>query len=137
MIETNNLTKFPIDEDAVEKKAAAVLRGEKRRGNLSIVFADPFQIKEINKKYRNKDVPTDVLSFGFSEVSGNYSEELGEIMICPAQVEENAKKYGLKYQDELKRVLIHGILHILGYDHEKSEEEAKLMREKETFYFKK
>lgn len=118
MIEINDLT-GKIDKRRMLEVAEMVFKGD-----LSIVFVDSERIRDLNKKYRGKDEPTDVLSFG---------ENLKEIVICPEIVEKNAKKLKLDYNKELAKVLIHGILHILGFDHEK-EEEAKIMEEKEKYY---
>lgn len=62
---------------------------------------------------------------------------LGEIIICLSEVKKNAKKFNSSFEKELNRVLIHGILHLLRYDHEKSDEEARKMEEKEKYYFSK
>jgi len=107
MIEVRNLTRQKIDEKFFIGLAKKVLKGENRVMDLSIVFVGKKRIRDINKKYRKKDKPTDVLSFG---------EGLNEIFICPAVV---------KNKKGLARVLIHGILHVLGYDH------SEKMREKE------
>jgi len=61
---------------------------------------------------------------------------LGEIVICLREVKKNAKRFSLIFEKELARVLIHGILHLLGYNHEKSEKEAEKMRKKEEYYLK-
>ena len=143
MIEINNLTKFSINEKSFKKLTNDVLIGEGKKGTvISIAFIKEEEIKKINKQYLKKDYPTDVLSFSEAEV--NYSEKkeqidvsiLGEIVICPRQVEKNAKELGFTFKKELNRVLIHGILHLLGYDHEGSEKEAKRMRKKEDYYLK-
>ncbi len=141
MIEINNLTEFSINEKSFKKLTNDVLVGEGKKGAvISIAFIKEEEIKKINKQYLKKDYPTDVLSFSEAEV--NYSEKkeqidvsiLGEIVICPSQVEKNAKELGLTFKKELSRVLIHGILHLLGYDHERSEKEAKRMEKKEDYY---
>jgi len=141
MIEINNLTEFSINEKSFKKLTNDVLIGEGKKGAaISIAFIKEEEIKKINKQYLKKDYPTDVLSFSEAEV--DYSEKkeqigvglLGEIVICPSQVEKNAKELGLTFKKELNRVLIHGILHLLGYDHEGSEKEAKRMRKKEDYY---
>ena len=59
---------------------------------------------------------------------------LGEIVICPEIVKENAKKYGIEEEHEMIKVFIHGILHLLGYDHEKTEKEAEKMESKQEKY---
>jgi probable rRNA maturation factor len=72
----------------------------------------------------------------FEKVS-SFKEETAEIIICPQIVRENAKESKLSLKKELAKILIHGILHVLGYDHEKSTKEADIMAEKEKLYFNK
>ena len=113
MIEINNLTKKEIDEKFLKGLAKKVLKSENRKEiNLSIVFVSKNKIREINKKYRKKDEVTDVLSFG---------HDLNEIVICPAMI---------KTEKELAKVLIHGILHILEYNH------GKLMEKNQNKYLR-
>jgi len=143
MIEINNLTVFSIDEEILRRIAKRVLKGEnKRKSNLSIALLGPSRMRQINKRYRGKNRTTDVLAFPETKIlkekfkTGSLKkiENLGEIVICLREVKKNAKKFGSTFEKELNRVLIHGILHLLGYDHEKSEEAAKKMKEKEEFY---
>ena len=110
MIEVNNLTKFRISERFFKKIAEDVLKKEKTQLDLSIALVGSKEIKALNRKYRKKDRPTDVLSFQY--------DNSGEIVICPEVVKANAKKYQSVFKKELTRVLIHGILHILGYNHQ-------------------
>jgi len=132
MIEINNLTTSPVDESFFKKTAKMVLKEEnKKEANLSIALVGQGRIGELNKRYRGKNRVTDILAFPNKEIG------LGEIVICLREVKKNAKKYGLTFEKELSKVLIHGILHLLGYDHEKSEILAKKMREKEKYYFSK
>lgn len=127
MIEINNLTAGLIEEKFLKRVAEKILKGEKQgKKDLSIALVGQGRIRELNKKYRGKNRVTDVLSFSY--------DNLGEIVICPKEVKKNAKGFKSTFQKELIRVLIHGILHLLGEDHEKSEQEAKKMREKEDFY---
>ncbi len=97
-------------------------------------------MKTLNRSFRGKDKPTDVLSFPFHEaeelkrLSGPEPGApfiLGEIVICPEVAADNAALYGATLQEEMSRLLVHGFLHLLGYDHEKSESEARRMRRKE------
>jgi len=130
MIEVNNLTGFRVDKKFLKKLAQKVLASErKNKTELSIALVGPKRIKELNKKYRKKDRITDTLSFTYNDS--------GEIVICPQEVKKNAKKFDSTFKKELTRVLIHGILHLLGYDHEGSEKEAEKMRKKEEYYFSK
>lgn len=110
MIEVNNLTEFKISEGFFKKLAEDVFKKEKTQLDLSVALVESKEIKALNRQYRKKDKPTDVLSFSY----GNS----GEVVICPGVVEANAKKYQAVFKKELARVLIHGLLHILGYNHQ-------------------
>ncbi len=135
MIEINNLTNFAVDKSFFTGVAKKVLKGEnKQMENLSIAFVGPNEIHKLNKTYRKKDKPTDVLSF---EKVSDFKDECSEIIICPQVVRENAKESKLSLKKELAKIMIHGILHTLGYDHEISPAEEKRMEEKEAYYFSK
>lgn len=126
MVEVNNLTTNPIDEEFLKGVARKVLEGENEaENNLSIVLVGQGRIRELNKKYRKENKVTDVLTFG---------NGLNEIVICLREVKKNAKKYSITLEKELTRVLIHGILHLLGYNHEKDTKEAEKMEEKQNYY---
>ncbi|HJN62102.1 MAG TPA: rRNA maturation RNase YbeY [Candidatus Parcubacteria bacterium] len=131
-MEINNLTKSSIDENFLKKVAKIVLKGEnKSSGEISLALIGPGRIRELNKKYRKKDKATDVLSF---QESKDFLEGLGEIVICLREVKKNSKKFKVDFQEELARILIHGILHLLGYDHEKSRAKAREMEKKQESY---
>lgn len=135
MIEINNLTNFVVDKKFFTGVAKKVLKGENRgRENLSIAFVGSEEIKKLNQKYRKSDKATDVLSF---EKVSNFKEESAEVIICPQVVRKNAVDSKMTLKKELAKVLIHGILHILGYDHEKSEKEAINMEKKQEYYLAK
>lgn len=126
MIEINNLTISAVDKKFLKRVAKIVLKGKDiEEVGLSIVLTGEKRIRKLNKKYRGKNKITDVLSFG---------EGLNEIVICLSEVKKNAKKYNIAFKKELARVLIHGILHLLGYEHEKGEKEAKKMEKKQEYY---
>ncbi|MDP2864044.1 MAG: rRNA maturation RNase YbeY [bacterium] len=126
MIEVNNLTANPINEEFLKGVAKKVLEGENEaENNLSIALVGQGRIRELNKKYRKKNKVTDVLTFG---------EGLNEIVICLREVKKNAKGFKSTFKKELARVLIHGILHLLGYNHEKDTKEAEKMEEKQNYY---
>ena len=145
MIEINNLTTNKIDEDFLKKVAEKVLKEEGREENLSIAFIGQGRMRKLNRKYRGKNRVTDVLAFPASKVlfekfkigPAQKMEGLGEIVICLREVKKNAKRFNTSFKEELIRVLIHGILHLLGYDHEKDEIAAKKMEEKQNYYLKK
>ena len=133
-IEINNLTDFTVDKKFFSEVAKKVLKGEnKEMENLSIAFVSTREMRKLNKKYRKKDKPTDVLSF---EKSISFKVDFSEVVICPQFVEENAKgKKSVKR--ELAKVLVHGILHTLGYDHEVSKTEEERMFKKQEYYLSK
>jgi len=136
MIEINNLTTSSVDKKSLEKIAQAILKDESVQSfNLSIALIGPARMKKLNKQYRGKNRTTDVLAFGSDQkFSSAFQKEIGEIVICLQEVKKNAKRFNLSFKKELTRVLIHGILHLLGYDHEISKAEAKKMEEKEEHY---
>jgi len=103
---------------------------------ISVVLIGNKKMKEINFKYRGKRSTTDVLSFPYLEANNNLKElYLGEILIDPLQAKIQAKNYGVSLWQEITRLLIHGILHLIGYDHEVSANEAKKMRRVEEKIF--
>lgn len=97
---------------------------------LNIVIVDNDRIREINKEYRNKDAVTDVISFAFEEVKDvDYGDVrfLGEIYISYERCKEQASEFGHSVRREFSYLAVHGLLHLLGYDHIK-EEDKKVMR---------
>ncbi len=105
---------------------------------LSILLTSDFEIHQLNHDYRNKDKPTDVLSFALREGEGREfaGDMLGDIVISLETAERQAADRGITLTDEVLRLLIHGTLHLLGYDHENvSRAEAKRMFDKEQELF--
>ena len=102
---------------------------------LSITIVDNETIQEINKQYRDKDQPTDVISFALEEhgeeeieIRGdNLPRHLGDIIISIEKVNEQANEYGHSFNRELGFLAVHGFLHLLGYDHMTTEEEKEMM----------
>ncbi len=88
---------------------------------ISILFCDNVFIRELNKNYRNIDMPTDVLSFEngeeYEDEDGSVWKEAGDIAISVEMIGENAKYFDINDNDELKRLLVHGVLHLNGMDH--------------------
>ena len=99
---------------------------------LSIALVSDAQIKRLNKLYRNKDKPTDVLSFPIGEKVEDWLI-LGDIVISVDTAKRQAKELGHSLEEELKRLLVHGLVHLLGYDHELGGEEEKKFFELEEF----
>ena len=102
-----------------------------REGDINYLFCDDKYLHDINVKYLNHDTLTDIISFDYS-----VGKELhGDICISIERVIENAKEFKVSFEDELKRVMIHGVLHYCGYK-DKTEEEKSVMRSKEDHYIK-
>ncbi len=101
---------------------------------ISLSFVTLQKIQLLNKAYRQKDRPTDVLSFSSRE-AGALPKEIqaqspswGDVVICPAYAKQEAKRRGLPLHEELVRLLVHGVLHLAGYDHATEAEELKMFR---------
>lgn len=123
MIEINKLLKAPISENWVKKVALVALNEFKRKEKLkeiSIALVKDKEVKKLNKIYRGIDRITDVLSF----------EDVNEIIICYPQAKRQAGEKRHSIKKEIKILLIHGLLHLAGYDHQ-TEKDALLMEEQE------
>ena len=103
-----------------------IISEEKKEGDINYIFCDDEYLHEINVKYLNHDDYTDIISF--DNALGNILH--GDIFISTERVAENAEKFQVEFQEELKRVIAHGLLHFCGYK-DKTDDEAQLMREKE------
>jgi probable rRNA maturation factor len=97
--------------------------------NIHVIFCSDYSIKKLNAKFRKKPHPTDVLSFIYDE-----EDVFGEIYISLQRAKIQAKRYNVKYDDEILRLFVHGMMHIIGYDHIKSDE-RKVMELKESKYY--
>lgn len=98
-------------------------------GNINYIFCSDEQLLEINIKYLHHDFYTDIITFDYKE----NNRISGDLYISTDRIFDNAKLNNISFDEEIIRVLIHGILHIIGYN-DKSANESKLMREKENFY---
>ena len=98
-------------------------------GNISVILCSDNYILDINQKYLQHDYFTDIITFDYSE-GGRIS---GDLFISVDSVRENSVEYGTEFEDELHRVIVHGILHLIGYD-DHTEDEIKTMRSKEDYY---
>lgn len=110
---------------------------------LSLTYTDNKGIRELNREYREKDAATDVLSFPMfdPETEEIYAldgtaAELGDIVISLERAKEQAEEFGHSFERETAFLCVHSVLHLLGYDHERSQEEDTLMREKQRTIMK-
>jgi len=96
---------------------------------INIIFTSNNNIKSLNKKYLNRNYTTDIIAF-------NYNRDFfisGDLFLNPDTIMKNSEEYNTRFNEEILRVIIHGILHLVGYN-DKSKEEKTVMREKENFY---
>ncbi len=112
--------------------ARRVLRGEGEEMDVSLVFADDSRLRALNHEYRNLDRTTDVLSFNIPGVPDVIAAS-GELYISLPQARKQARKYRHSLDRELTRLVVHGVLHLLGHDH-KNMDEARRMRAREAMY---
>ncbi len=125
---------FRIDRKAVAGFCIACLHSlDQRNKVLSVVFVGDQSMRSINRRYRRRDYATDVLSFSYEGVMMDGMPFLGEIIIDPGIAIRHAARFGVNPERELRKLLVHGILHLLGYDHEKDKGEmdrfqARLLR---------
>lgn len=128
MIDLDNQTTLAVDLEALEKIAESLSNKE-----VELIITDDATIQELNAQHRGKNNATDVLSFPmeapFTEQS-IFGMPLGSIIIAESFVKEKAAEFGHSIQDELSLLFIHGMLHLLGFDHENDDGEMR-MREKE------
>lgn len=101
----------------------------KRIGDISIIFCSDNYILDVNIKYLQHDYFTDIITFDYCE--GNKLS--GDLFISIDSVRENASFYGAEFDDELNRVIVHGLLHLIGYD-DHTGDDQKIMRSKEDYY---
>ena len=126
MIELDNETSLDVDENFLNSIASQLTDK-----GIELIIMTSESIREVNREHRNIDKATDVLSFPYEDTP---MAPLGSILISASHVEEKAKEFGHQNSDELALLFIHGLLHILGFDHEVDdgemrEEEARLINE--------
>ena len=142
-VSVTNLSGIPVRKTVLKRAAEIFFEKKNFPGSvdLSIVLVSRAKMRKLNEKYRHKQGVTDVLSFNLS--SGHHFPSttlghslLGEIVICPYEVKRQAKIFQNSFQKELIKVLVHSILHLLGFEHERSKKAAQNMRAQEEKYLK-
>jgi probable rRNA maturation factor len=108
-----------------ERLVKMILTKEKKEGKINVVLMGDEEIRSLNRRFRHKDKPTDVLSFNMDE-----DGVLGDIAISTETTRRNAGKYRAPYRAELKRLVVHGTLHILGYAHGRKMSNAEKIYQK-------
>ncbi len=129
MIRVINRSGEKIDENELKDLIHPILKEEIGDVNVNIVFVTADEIKSLNRKFMGVEEPTDVLTFPYHD-----KDIYGEIIVCPEVVRNNAERFSTSYEDELMTVVIHGILHLAGYDHERENRKADKMFRKQKEY---
>lgn len=121
-----------FDQARLDRQARAILSdvGE-ASAELGILFVGDQRMRSLNRQYRGKDRTTDVLAFAMREAPHSSSSVLGDVVIAVPTAVRQAKEGQRSLDEELTVLLVHGILHLCGYDHERSEKEARRMQRRE------
>ncbi len=140
IVEILNHSTFPFNEQNTytQCKKVILLIEEENVGfpleakSIALVFKDERDARALNMEYRKKDYATDVLSFSSSD-----PDSLGELVLCPQVIDRQSKEHNLNFEQELTYMILHGILHLLGYEHEDDlEKEREMMFLQDTVFSK-
>lgn len=136
-VEVVNFTRRSDLEKKVAVLAGKIIKLAKiKNGDLSVALVGERKMRAINHQWREQNKVTDVLSFSLAEEESKNIIS-GEIFICPSQIARQAEKNKESFHSELTRILVHGILHLLGYEHEQKKKDAELMFAKQEQLLKK
>jgi len=114
---SSTVRRLLVSRERVKAAATAALKAERvANGMLSITFVGRAAMSELNQRYLGHRGPTDVISFGLGR-QGRRGPVVGDIYICAEIARANAKRQGVSAQEEILRLVVHGTLHVLGYDH--------------------
>ena len=120
---------FLIPQEVLERSARAALAHESETGELSIVLTGDSRLQELNREYLGIDAPTDVLSFPASETDPQTGARyIGDILISIPRARQQAEAAGHPLESEVQLLVVHGILHLLGYDHAEAEEKTRMWK---------
>jgi len=132
-IETT-LPALEIRREALCSAVSRVLRGEGRdHAAVTVILVDDPYIRQLNHRFRHLDRATDVLSFNMDDGTGPDPDTLGDVYISVDRARDQAGRYHVSLDDELHRLVVHGCLHLLGYDHHNASD-RKVMRDRERVY---
>ena len=129
----NEGVKFTLKDKMANNRWLKMVAGSEIRsiGDINIIFCSDNYILDVNLRYLGHDYFTDIITFDYCE-----GKKLsGDMFISVDSVRENALEYGVEFDDELHRVMVHGLLHLIGYDDHTPEEE-RLIHEKEDYYLR-
>ncbi|QPJ62765.1 MAG: rRNA maturation RNase YbeY [Candidatus Nitronauta litoralis] len=134
----NAQRKIALDKAQVKSRTIKVLKALKlEKIELSVLITNDVKIRELNYNYREQDKPTDVLSFPQEEdaIDENGYRLLGDVVLSAETAKKQAEEHHLTLDQELMLLIIHGVLHLLGYDHEQSRKDAAFMKKKTKTLF--
>jgi probable rRNA maturation factor len=117
------------EKEEIKKMVVSFFEQMKKKGEVSVHLVEEKTIKMLNKKFRGIDRVTDVLSFSAQEgqtFPAVGEDDWGEIFVCLPQIKKQAVEFGVSYENELKRMVAHGLLHLWGYDHVTKIQEKKM-----------
>jgi probable rRNA maturation factor len=126
-----------VDEAWLRKVVARVLAAEDVPAGVGVVIAGDALVRELNRRYRGQDAPTDVLSFSQREDAGQFvlppgaPDRLGDVIISLSAARRQAKRAGHSVEHEIALLLVHGLLHLMGYDH-LTDGQARVMESRQT-----
>ena len=127
-----------ISASHYEAVAKSTLLLEGRAGSITLVITGDKSIQDLNRDFMGKDTPTDVLAFAAQEEAGPFvaapeaQEYLGDVIVSYPRAQEQAEQFGHPLEQELDLLIVHGILHLLGYDHATPDEKALMWSRQET-----
>ena len=123
-----------ISQAAVRRAVLTVLRRERRQAVVSVTFLGPTAMRQLNRKHKKHDRPTDVLAFALELPGGRLA---GDVYVCRAVAAAQAKEAGVGLKEELVRLVVHGVLHVLGHDHPDRNREGSPMWRRQERYVRK
>lgn len=131
MILFHSQNEFKLSKKMERKRwiKAAIEKEGKKCGDINYIFCSDEELLQVNREYLQHDYYTDIITFDYTE--GDLIS--GDLYISTERIADNAKTYQVDFENELLRVLIHGIMHLCGYK-DKTDSDAKVMRSKENFY---
>ncbi len=125
-VESRELT-LPFAKGLIEKAGMAALAQKSKNGELTVVLTGDGELRKLNREYLGIDAPTDVLSFPSSEIDPETrASYLGDVLISLQRAEAQAKAAGHPLEAEVQLLVIHGVLHLLGYDHARPEDKRRM-----------
>jgi len=127
MITIQNLTRTRIPRKKLEYLAKIILKKKWAQHDVSVVLVSSTRMRQLNKTYRKKDKATNVLAFPGGK------EALGEIVLCPSVIRKDALEYKISFQRAISWMFVHGLLHLLGYDHKTAKSEKKMIQKEQQY----